>query len=39
VTYVTAGFPTVEATAGLMLAMEAGGSGMIDSFKSPNCDS
>lgn len=38
-TYVTAGFPTAEATAGLMLAMEAGGAGMIYSFKSLNRDS
>lgn len=38
-TYVTAGFPTAEATAGLMLAMEAGGAGMIHSFKSLNRDS
>ncbi|KAG0136131.1 tryptophan synthase beta subunit-like PLP-dependent enzyme [Tuber indicum] len=30
VTYVTAGFPTVEATVGLMLAMQAGGSDIIE---------
>ncbi|RPB00990.1 tryptophan synthase [Choiromyces venosus 120613-1] len=30
VTYVTAGFPTVDATVGLMLAMEAGGADIIE---------
>lgn len=27
ITYVTAGFPTVEETSSIMLAMEAGGAG------------